>query len=159
MTEAINRIVLPGDLSEGPAIPDSFRNALRQYDPSLIVAWNPMKRRHVIEQCIEHLSPTPGHSHICRRNYVLLVQDADGFMMPLGDRVMDMVKERDVSTAGYGPGDLARFQRDTKGAGLAEKLRREKEGENVIRYASRHNRRQLRKAIHLMQQHSLDVNQ
>lgn len=155
----INRIVLPGQSHEGPAIPESFRESLRQYDPNLIVAWNTIKKRFVIEQCVEHLAEGTAHTHICRRNYVAIAQDDEGVMIPLGDKVIDMIRARDVLNAGYGPGDLEKFIADQKALGTAERERLEKEQDAVLRYGSRHNRRQLLKAVHLMQQHSLEVNQ
>lgn len=155
----INRIVLPGQSHEGPAIPDSFRESLRQYDPNLMVAWNAIKKRFVIEQCVEHLAEGTAHTHICRRNYVAMAQDDEGTMLPLGDKVMEMIKARDVAQAGYGPQDLDKFIADQKAIGAAERERLEKEQDKVLRYGSRHNRRQLLKAVHLMQQHSLEVNQ
>jgi len=149
---------MPGQTGEAPAISDAFRERLRQLDPDLCVAWNYVKKRFVIEQCVKHLSGTAEHSHVCDRNYVLMVQDEDGCMMSLGEKVIEMVKARDVSRLGYGPNDLARFQTDIKAAAKEEIKRREEAGESVIRYASRHNRRQLLSAIHLIQQHNLTPN-
>lgn len=157
--EPINRILVPGQTGESPAIPDGFRERLRALDPDLCVAWNYVKKRFVIEQCVKHLSGTAEHTHVCDRLYVLMVQDEDGCMMPLGEKVIEMVKARDVARLGYGPNDLSRFQRDIKAAAKQEIERRQEAGAEVIRYGSRHNRRQLLKAIHLIQNHSLDVNQ
>ena len=69
-----------------------------------------------------------------------------------------MIKARDVSRLGYGPNDLSRFQKTIREAAHAEIERRRTEGDKVIRYGSRHNRRQLLKAISLMQQHNLSPN-
>lgn len=155
----INRIVLPGQSHEGPAIPESFRESLRQYDPNLIVAWNTIKKRFVIEQCVEHLAEGTAHTHICRRNYVAIAQDDEGHMLPLGDKVMEMIKARDVLNAGYGPDDLQKFLADQKAAGVAERERISKAQDDAIKHGSRFNRRQLLKAVSLMQNHSLEVNQ
>jgi len=156
--EPINRILVPGQTGEAPAISDAFRQRLRETDPDLCVAWNSIKKRFVIEQCVKHLSGTVEHSHVCDRLYVLMVQDEDGCMLPLGDKVIEMIKARDVSKLGYGPNDLNRFQTDIKNAAKEEIERRQKAGEAAIRYGSRHNRRQLLQAIHLVQQHNLTPN-
>ena len=159
MDESINRIVLPGASSEAPAVPEGFREKLRQYDPSLLVSWNTFRKRFVIEQCIQHLAPTAEHTHICRRIYVLLVQDGEGCMMPLGEKVMEMIAARDTQKAGYGPNDLARFIADSR------KKRREhydaidRHMNQTMHDATKDGRRQLLKAAHLIQQHSLEVNQ
>lgn len=149
---------MPGQTGEAPAIPDGFRERLRQIDPALCIAWNSIKKRFVIEQCVRHFAGGTEHTHVCDRLYVLIVQDDEGCMMPLGEKVFEMIKARDVSRAGYGPEDLARFQRESRERGKGEKLRLEKAGEEQIRYASRFNRPQLQRAIHLIQQHNLTAN-
>ncbi len=150
--EPINRILMPGQTGEAPAVPDAFRERLRQIDPDLCVAWNSVKKRFVIEQCVKHLSGTAEHSYLCDRLYVCMAQDEDGCMLPLGEKVIERIKARDVSRVGYGPNDLTRFQADIRRAAKAEVARRQEAGEAAIRYGSRHNRRQLLKAIHKMQQ-------
>lgn len=157
--EAINRIVLPGQRSqEGPAIPESFRAQLRQYDPDLLVAWNHIKKRFVIEQCVQHAGG-PEHTHVCGRNFVVLAQDDDGVMLPLGDRVMEKIKAADVTRAGYGPEDLAKFLKDQKAVLAADRKDREQKSRDAVTHGSRFNRRQLLKAKHLIDQHNLTVNQ
>lgn len=157
--ESINRIVLPGQPSEGPAIPESFLESLRQYDRSLLVAWNHIRKRFVIEQCTEHYADGNAHSHLCRRIFVLMAQDDEGVMLPLGDRVMDKIRAADVSKAGYGPNDLAKFLADQKLVLKKDHDDREAAMADAVRHGSKLNRRQLLKAIHLMQQHNLTVNQ
>lgn len=162
MSEAqgINRIVLPGQTADqGPAVPNWFRERLRQYDSSLLVSWNRFRRRFVIEQCVEHYPDGKGeHTHVCRRIYVLLAQDPEGCMMPLGERVLEMIRERDVAKVGYGPDELDRFLADANRVAKAAKEENEKAQDEAIRYGTRHNRRQLLKAVHLLQQHNLTPN-
>jgi hypothetical protein len=155
----INRIVLPGQPSEGPAIPESFVAQLRQYDPTLLVAWNGIRKRFVIEKCDQHLSGVEAHTHLCRRSFVVMAQDDDGVMMPLGDRVMDKIRAADVTNAGYGPDDLARFLADQKAVFKKYREDIDAKSADAIRHGSRINKRQLLKAIHLIQQHDLRVNQ
>ena len=155
----INRIVLPGQPSEGPAIPESFIAQLRQYDSTLLVAWNSIKNRFVIEKCDEHYAEGPAHSHLCRRSYVLMAQDDEGVMLPLGDHVMDKIRAADVTRAGYGPDDLAKFLADQKAVLKKDHEDRDKKMRDAVRHGSKLNRRQLLRAIHLIQQHNLTVNQ
>lgn len=142
-----------------PSIPENFRTALRALDPSLLVTWNPGKRRFVIEQCVQHLAPTTEHTHLCGRVYVYLVQDPEGNMMGLGDAVLQEIRRRDVSRSGYGPDDLQKWTRDMQTQLDAARERIEKQQADSVHHASRFNRRQLLRAIHLMQQHSMQVNQ
>jgi len=159
MVEPVNRVVLVGGDSAAPNVPESFRESLRAYDPDLLVSWNPFKRRFVIEQCVRHYAPTSEHTHVCQRLYVCMAQDDDGTMIPLGDRVIEMVKAKDTRRAGYGPQDLARFLRNQREIIQKDREERERKMGEVIREGSRDNRRQLRKALHLIQQHDLRVNQ
>lgn len=156
--ESINRIVLPGQTSEGPAIPESFVRQLRQYDPTLLVAWNQIKKRHVIEQCVRHLSPGPEHSHLCDRNFVVMAQDDEGVMLPLGDAVIDKIKAADVSRAGFGPDDLAKFLSSQKEVLKADRADRDKKMTEAFKHGSRFNKRQLLHAKHLIDQHDLRPN-
>lgn len=155
---SINRIVLPGEQTEAPAIPESFREMLRKYDPDLLISWNTFRKRFVIEQCVQHLSGRPEHTHICRRNYVVIVQDGEGSMVPLGEGVIQMIAERDNQRRGYGPQDLARFIRDRREERDSVTRKGYDAGRDAIKHATRDGRRQLLKAAHLIQQHSLEVN-
>lgn len=159
MDKSINRILVPGQTSEAPAIPDGFREKLRRYDPSLCISWNTFRKRFVIEQCIQHNAAGPEHTHVCNRIYVCIAQDPDGCMMPLGDRVMNMIAARDVQKAGYGPNDLQRFIADNRAKRREHSERIDKQMNETIREATKDGRRQLLKAAHLIQQHNLEVNQ
>jgi hypothetical protein len=156
----INRVVLPGETLDGPAIPDSFRESLRQYDATLLVTWNARRKRFVIEQCIEHLAATAEHTHVCRRQYVCMAQDdEDKSMLPLGDKVMDLIRARDVSRLGFGPEDTQKFIAKAAGEQAAHAADIEEKRAEIIRDGGKDNKIQLRKALHLIQQHSMEVNQ
>lgn len=88
-----------------------------------------------------------------------MAQDDEGVMMPLGDKVMDKIRAADVTKAGYGPNDLAKFLADQKAVLKKDRDEREKAMDDAVHHGSRLNRRQLLRAIHLMQQHNLTVNQ
>jgi hypothetical protein len=158
----INRVVLPGETLDGPAVPDSFSQSLRQYDPTLLVTWNARRKRFVVEQCVEHLNPASAteHSHLCRRIYVVMAQDEeDQTMIPLGEKVMEMIRARDVTKLGFGPEDTAKFIKKATDEIVEHTAKVDKKCAEIVRDCRKDNKRQLRKAIHLMQQHSLEVNQ
>lgn len=89
---------------------------------------------------------------------MLLVQE-EGQYAPLSDRVLEEIKARDVAKAGYGPDDLRRFCADMDRIDRENRSQIETKMAESVKFCSRDNRIQLRKAIHLMQQHSLAVNQ
>ena len=144
---AQDKITLVTDDFSGPRVPEKFLFQLRSYDPSLLVQWNYKKMRFVIEQCTQHLAPTQEHTHICARIYVLLVQDPEGGMMSLGDSVIEQLKARDVTKAGYGPNDLQRWiddrnrEEDVTRNEIATKQR------EAVKHASAYGRRQLIQAF------------
>lgn len=155
----MDRITLVG--GGRPAIPEGFRERLRALDPTLCVRWNqppPWSKkppRFIIEQCVKHYAIGAEHDHTCQRLYVFLVQDAEGGMMPLGDAVLEEIKSRDVQRAGYGPNDLDRFIREHQEQLDANREQITAAQADSVRHASRFNRRQLLKAVHLIQQHDV----
>lgn len=144
-----------------PAISAEFKARLKAFDPLLCVSWNRLRRRFVIEQCIAHHAPTSEHSHLCERIYVLLVESPEGTMLGLGDHVFTELRARDVRNAGYTEDARGRenFLRDAANACERSQRKIEADQADAVRHCSRSNRRQLSRAIHLMQQHSLNVNQ
>lgn len=76
-------------------------------------------------------------------------------MMPLGDKVLEEIKLRDVQQAGYGPNDLKKFCDDNQALVLAERKKMEQDQEDSIRHASKFNRRQLLRAVTLMGHHDV----
>ena len=153
----MDRIQIIGDTT--PAISQGFRDKLRAQDPTLTVSWNWKKRRFVIEQCVRHHASTAEHNHLCERIYVLLVQDPDGGMLALGDHVLEEIRRRDIHRAGYGPNDLGRFTRDMQAKLEDHQQKIDAAQADAVHHASRVNRRQLLRAISMMQNHSLEVNQ
>lgn len=142
-----DRITLVTDDFSGPSIPESFEQQLRAYDTSLMVRWNSKKMRFVIEQCVEHHAPTPEHNHLCARIYVLLAQDREGCMMPLGSGVLEMIRARDVTKAGYGPNDKDRWIADQNDKEVKAREKIKADQDDAIEHSSRSNRRQLLRAF------------
>ena len=141
-----DKITLVTNDYSGPAIPEQFERNLRAYDPTLLVRWNYKKMRFVIEQCVEHHGPAE-HNHLCARIYVLLCQDPEGCMMSLGDAVMNMLRVRDVSKAGYGPNDLKQWIGDANAKDEAVRAGIEKKQAEAVKHASSYGRRQLIRAF------------
>jgi hypothetical protein len=78
-------------------IGERFTRMLREVSRDLCVTYNDHKKRHCIEQCIEHHPDEKGnHWHLCRRIHVWLVQSEDGDAMPLNDRVIEKIKSMDM---------------------------------------------------------------
>lgn len=153
----MDRIII-GDVS--PTISEVFRAKLRTFDADLYVSWNPRRRRFQIEQCVGHHAPTAAHSHLCERIYVLLVQGDEGEMLGLGEHVFKELRARDVRNAGYTEDHRGaeNFLRDMNNQCEASQRKIEADQADAVRHCSRMNRRQLLRAIGMMQQHSLEIN-
>lgn len=149
-TATQDKITLVTNDFTGPAIPEQFLRDLRSYDPSLHVEWNCKKMRFVIQQCIKHHAPTSTHNHLCERIYVLLVEDSEHCMMALGSGVMERIRARDVSRAGYGPDDRERWiaDRNAEEQKAQEKIKADQR--DVVRHCSRDGRRQLLRAFNAL---------
>ena len=91
-----------GDMT--PSFPEDFNRRLQAFDKDLLVVWHmpPLAGsrpgRWKIEQCTEHngsfrINGNPEHNHLCRRVYVMMVQDEEGTPMPLGDHVFTKLRE------------------------------------------------------------------
>lgn len=160
MGPSVDRIQLTGR-DAAPTVSEQFKKQLRALDPTLCVRWNQppafSKRppRFVIEQCVRHHAAGTEHDHTCQRIYVLICQDADGCMLPLGETVLEEIRARDVTKAGYGPNDLKKFCDDNQALVLAERKKMEQDQEDSIRHASKFNRRHLLRAVNLMGQHDV----
>lgn len=143
---------------EAPKIPPGFAGRLERLDPSLLLFWNPRKRKWVVEQCVHHYAPTAAHSHLCERIYVWMVQSEQGDPMPLGDHVLDKLRAIDLQRQGFGPGDREKFIRGLNAEQLELERKRDAEIADIMRHNSRLNRAQLAQAWTLIQRHDLRPN-
>lgn len=141
-----------------PSIPSDFAEKLRLYNPQLHIEWSEKKKRFLITQCDQHLSATNEHTHICRRSYVWLVRDEEdnNAFMPLGDHVIEKLKSFDLRVQGYGPEDHARWCADRAAEDKANREEIERKQKESVVNARKDNRRQLLRAIHLMQKHTME---
>ena len=75
-----DRIIMVGN--DRPNISEDFLKKLKAFDPDLCVSWLPTPHRFIIEQCVAHDHSRSGHSRLCRKSYVWMVQDEEKSMMP-----------------------------------------------------------------------------
>ncbi len=148
-------LYLPTDyLSEQRTSGESFLESLYSFDPRLIVTWNRRKHRWVIEECMEHAieSPHRGHSHLCRRSYVWMVQDEDGSYRPLESSVIEALKGMDIQKKyGGAEGIVKRMQE-------IDKQNEEQERKAIrehIQNQKRDNRRQINELVTLIERHNI----
>jgi hypothetical protein len=146
----MDKITLVTDDFSGPKVSEKFLADLKRYDSTLLVRWNYKKMRFVIEQCIRHHAPTAEHSHICERIYVLLVQDSDGGMMALHSGVIEQIKARDVTQAGYGPNDVHKFIADANEIERKAREKIDRDQSDAVRHCSRDGRAQVIRAFNML---------
>ena len=139
-------------LSEQRTPSEDFVETLRDLDPRLIVTWNRLKHRWVVEECMQHAieAPSDGHCHLCRRSYVWLVQDPEGGPMPLGSRVIEELRGMDIYKKFDGPEGIVKAmdEIDRKNQEAEKKQVREH-----IQGRKKDNKRQLEQAITLIDRH------
>lgn len=70
--------------------------------------------------------------------------------MPLGDAVMNQIKARDVSRAGYGPEDLQKFLAMGNRLEEQDTAERKRKSDEAVELCSRDNRRQLLRAFRML---------
>jgi hypothetical protein len=156
----MDRIELISSNDLHDAAPESFVQRLLSFDKDLYVTWNKNKNRWVIEQCIEHHSGRREHDHTCKRIYVWLVQDSEGDMMPLCDRVFDKLGEMRKFTDqfGDGPKSIERFLKFTEECQAKLDSTRDRKMREMARDNSKDNKRQLGLVRDLMMRHDMRPN-
>jgi hypothetical protein len=101
-----------------------------------------------MEHAIE--SPDRGHSHLCRRSYVWMVQAEDGSYRPLESSVIEELKGMDIYKKYGGPEGVIKAMKEI------DRTNEEKERKAVrehIENQKRDNKRQLEQAITLIDRH------
>ena len=162
-------IVVVGDPS--PSFPEDFNRRLQAFDKDLWITWHksPASRKPgcwKIEMCVEHngryrVNAMPEHDHLCRRIYVMMVQDEEGTPMPLGDHVFAKLGEMRANCDSFGgPTErgLKNFKQysDSLDKELAEK--RERESRDLMDYNRRDHRVQLNTFWNLIERHDMRPN-
>ena len=148
-------LYLPSDyLSEQRTPNESFVASLHALDPRLIVTWNRRKHRWLIEECMQHAieSPSDGHSYLCRRSYVWLVQAEDGSYRPLESSVIEELKGMDVQKKYGGPDGIIRRMNEITAENDAKER---KHVRDRIQDGNKDNKRQREELITLIDRHNI----
>jgi hypothetical protein len=143
-------LLLPKDIEH--VVPPWFAAALRETDPNLIVYFNPMRKRWVIDRCTRggvHNAGAHLHTNECPRTNVTVVQD-EGQYMPLCQAVIDDLRSRDAWAQ---HGSSEQFLKVSDNAADEDEAARKRAIDVIYAETTKDNRRQLMRAFHLMQQH------
>lgn len=155
-----------------PDFPEEFNRRLQAFDRDLWIQWHkpPFNPKYAgrwkILMCFEHCGDwwpdgRPKHSHVCRVTYVTMVQDDEGTPLPLGEHVLNKLREMRANSDSYG-GQTERGLRNFIQASnnLDEELeqKRDQMREDVKHYNRRYHRIQVNRLIHLVEQHDLRPN-
>jgi hypothetical protein len=155
----MSSLFLPNSMrNEARAVPEWFATALRDIDPSLIVYFNHIRQRWILDRCTaagEHHVANHQHTPECPRTNVKVIQGEGGEYMPLGTDVLDWLRAHDTwnqhSSADRFIKILSNQDEDYK-----EKLKAQRRDNTHHRTLD--GKRQLLKAFHLIQQHDLVPN-
>jgi hypothetical protein len=142
-------LLLPQGLER--SVPDWFASQLRALDPNLIVYFNYLKGRWIIDRCTRGGSMNAAmheHTSECPRTNVMVVQDGAQYM-PLCDQVLNDLRSKDS----WKHGTAEQFVLHHENAMQADEERRSALVDDAFRHASLDNRRQLMKAYDLTQIH------
>lgn len=165
------RVEVLGD--QTPSFPEEFNRRLQAFDKDLIVVWHlpPHMRtkagRWKIEMCTRHhageLWPDGRikHSHLCQRVYVWMVQDSEGTPMPLGDHVLDKVREMRANSerlGGQTERGLRNFIQESNSIDEELAAKREAATDDVRAHNRRFNGPQFNKLMDLVARHDMRPN-
>lgn len=133
------------------SVPDWFSSQLRALDPNLIVYFNPLKQRWVIDRCTRggiHNAALHAHTPECPRTNVMVVKDGEQYM-PLCEAVLDDLRSQDS----WKHGSEEQFILHHDNIAAEDEASRNRQIDSLFRGASLDNRRQLLKAYDLTQIH------
>jgi hypothetical protein len=155
----VDRMMIPASAAFSKEVPDWFLRAMRDIDPALIVYWNPIRKRFILDRCTAagvHSAADHTHTPECPRTNVKIVQGVDGEFMPLCESVLEWLRKNDTWN-NHGSAEMFVGALATQDAQYQQKLAAERR-DNTHR-TTLENRRQLLKMKHLADQHSLKINQ
>jgi hypothetical protein len=155
----MSNLIIPHHVAQQRVIPDWFITGLRDIDPSLIVYWNHVRERWIIDRCTvggEKHTANHAHSPECPTTNVKVVQEDNGDYMPLCRDVLDWLRKNDLWNSASAL-DQHLLNLRNKDEAYQANLKAERRANT--RHATRSNRRQLGQMLHIIQQHSLEVNQ
>jgi hypothetical protein len=148
-------LILPTNTER--VVPDWFAKALYSTDPNLIVYFNPLKQRWIIDRCTrdgEFKTIPHTHDGTCPKTNVMVVSDPETKdYMPLCDQVLDFIRSRDA-WSNYGSLDNYRASNAEKEAATQAAI--DKAVKDLYDEAGKDDKRQLTRAFDLIQRHDCD---
>jgi hypothetical protein len=135
-------------------VPDWFSTRLKDTDPNLIVYFNEIKQRWIIDRCSrDGVMSSNAHTHdsTCPRTNVIVVND-EGEYMPLCDEVIDKIRSMD---AWSNDGSLEAYKARNAKMEADYKLKTDTAQRNLYIEAGLDNKRQLNQALDLIQRHDV----
>lgn len=101
----VSNLILPVSNFNQKTAPDWFLKDLKSIDWRLMVYWNHMRERWIVDRCTRGVSAEDllgdgmhSHSNECPRTNVLVVRGPSGQYHPLGQDVIDWFKANDVGS-------------------------------------------------------------
>jgi hypothetical protein len=146
-------LLLPSNIER--LVPDWFLTRLKDTDPNLIVYFNPMKQRWIIDRCSrdgEFHSVPHQHTPSCPRTNVLVVQDKDNAYMPLCDEVIAKIRAMDTWSK---HSTVESFRAANAEKELAYKIKNEADMRELYLNAAKDDKRQLNQALDLIARHDV----
>jgi hypothetical protein len=135
-------------------VPDWFLTRLKDTDPNLIVYFNELKNRWIIDRCTrDGVMASAAHTHdaTCPRTNVIVVND-EGKYMPLCDAVIDTIRAMDTWSTDR---SLEKYKARNAAMEAAEKAKTDTAMRNLYVDAGLDNKRQLNHALDLIARHDV----
>ncbi len=155
----MSQLIIPHHVAQDRHIPEWFSKGLHDIDPSLIVYWNHLRGRWIIDRCTaagEKHTANHQHGPECPTTNVKVVQDEAGEYMPLCQDVLDWFREHELWDEAT---TIDQHLLNLRNKDKAYQAKLKQERRDNTRHATRSNKRQLLQMFHLIQQHDLKVNQ
>lgn len=152
-------LLLPNHMrNESRNVPEWFATAMREIDPSLIVYFNVIRQRWILDRCTaagEFHVANHQHTPECPRTNVKVIQGEGGEYMPLGTDVLDWLRAHDTWNQHSSKDQFVTILGNQDGD-YQERLRAVRRANT--RHATLDGKIQLRKAKNLIDQHDLELN-
>lgn len=146
----MSNLILPTSVER--TIPDWFLTELGHIDPALIVYFNPLRGRWILDRCTRDDNMLHQHTPACPKTNVRVIQDADGSYMPLCQDVLDWLRAHDTGSKFKSADEYIKHLNEQEAAErerIQQALERDKE------HNSRDHRVQLNQLHMLIQRHDL----
>ncbi len=157
-----SNLVLPRSAFNQRSAPEWFLKELKSIDWRLMVYWNHLRERWIVDRCIRGITETDivggiehTHDSQCQRTNVLVVRGPNQEYHALGSDVIEWFRKNDVGSKYAKPehliGDLT-----AKQVASDEKMKADRRSNT--RHATLDGKRQLLKMRDLAGKHDLEVN-